>query len=300
MTSNLTESYFRPDFRNDRYNPLRIWRVKPKEIPVTLIVGIVCKDSAIIACESQYTYGTRKDLDAEKTSVIHFKKGGALVAESGFTDVSGRTVQFMREIAKDRELDNPWAIADVAEEAVKRMRKFILESLCCETRSVEETQMFFNGEQFRFDLMLAQMHDDTPYLYTLDSRRGVVTARPRYGIIGCGDDIADFIFKDLNFKNISWKEAIAMSIYAIEKVKDRDTACGGLTRLTTMDANRIVPMPFTLMNKLTGKLKALSEAAKNKLREDIQAVIDQTAKEVDEEAIRQLEAGYNESAEPTK
>jgi hypothetical protein len=48
---------------------------------MTQIVGIICKQSIIVACESQYTLGRRKVTDAQKISGIKFKNfEGALVA----------------------------------------------------------------------------------------------------------------------------------------------------------------------------------------------------------------------------
>lgn len=45
---------------------------KPKKKPVTVIVGIICKEAIILASDSQTTYGTTKRCDAEKmVSVTH-------------------------------------------------------------------------------------------------------------------------------------------------------------------------------------------------------------------------------------
>ena len=248
-------------------------RTTPKGKPVTLIVGIVCQDSLVIACESQFTYGTRKEVDAIKTSRIDFKNNTIVVAEAGMVAESSRAVDFMRKMAGDVEITNDDSVMDVAERGVRKLRSNLLDGFGGHTSS-EDSWRKYLMENHNFELMIGLMRGDRPSLFTINLYQAVAIRHPRYAFCGCGDGIADFIFKDLEIKDLSWKEANVMAIYAIEKAKDRDVACGGATRLTTMDENRIVAMPDGLMANVIGKVRKLAESSNEKLRNEIRTLID--------------------------
>jgi 20S proteasome alpha/beta subunit len=55
-------------------NHLRRKPIRPKRKPVTVIIGIICKASIVLASDSQTTYGDySKRCDTEKIRVVGFK-----------------------------------------------------------------------------------------------------------------------------------------------------------------------------------------------------------------------------------
>jgi 20S proteasome alpha/beta subunit len=91
---------------------------KPIKKPVTLIVGIVCRDGIVIASDSQTTgeYG-EKQCDKEKVFRIEFKdRSPGLIATAGSLDFSTQVVEMIERCALEIEANNPRSLADLAEQ----------------------------------------------------------------------------------------------------------------------------------------------------------------------------------------
>src|ERR1035441_4606720 len=91
---------------------------------MTLIAGIVCKDSIVLASDSRTTireeYVFFRD-DAAKIGVVELAADGgrrprALIAQSGNADMSARTIEIIERLAKDKPLSDYRAVADMRSE----------------------------------------------------------------------------------------------------------------------------------------------------------------------------------------
>ena len=92
---------------------------KKRKKPVTLIVGIICKDGIVMASESQTTFGESKRCDAEKIRIVEFKtKEAILVAQSGAEDISNRLIDQMEARAKNQEFENEESVVRLTQEAM--------------------------------------------------------------------------------------------------------------------------------------------------------------------------------------
>src|SRR5258708_32055200 len=108
--------------------------------PVTLIVGIICKDGIVVAGDSQTTWGSKKSWLANKISESDFANGGAIVAESGAVLTSSKVVEHLTAMAKDRAIDAP--LPELASKAVRKVRDALRhQQFDC---TAEELQDFIN------------------------------------------------------------------------------------------------------------------------------------------------------------
>jgi 20S proteasome alpha/beta subunit len=86
---------FWPKLKPERIN------TKPPHV-MTQIVGIVCKETVILASESQYTIDEYKVLEKPKLDSFTFKDGNqALVALAGAVKAAKRTIELLKETAKE-------------------------------------------------------------------------------------------------------------------------------------------------------------------------------------------------------
>jgi 20S proteasome alpha/beta subunit len=198
---------------------------------VTVIVGIICKDSIVLASDSRTTtegeYLYFRD-DAAKISMIELAADGgrrprALIAQSGHADLSSRTVEIMERTARDRSLNDYRAVADLAEAAVRELREKAFGNRCLTSEE---------AEQFRFQLMIAHSFNGKPHLFTLTFDHGVAlwTRGVNLATLGCGGPLAQFLLKPFDLASMETPVATAAAVYAIEAVKSFDPRCGGRTQ----------------------------------------------------------------------
>src|SRR5437899_2658336 len=136
------------------------WRLKKK--PVTLIVGIICKDGIVIGSDSQTTYGTSKQCDTRKVSVVEFQNAKALVAESGSAEIGSRAIEILKELAKDQPLADYRTVADLAQRAMRQIKDELRVQNCDCT--MEELRDFLLRNDIGCELMLAHYFEGKPYI----------------------------------------------------------------------------------------------------------------------------------------
>src|ERR1051325_5664509 len=94
----------------DEYDSNRIVLPRKKK-PMTLIVGIVCKDEIIVATDTRTSYSTHSDDRSKKLRIIDYKYGKVLVAWSGYVAFSVDTVDVL---AREAALLEPRHHRDIA------------------------------------------------------------------------------------------------------------------------------------------------------------------------------------------
>src|SRR6267142_6580303 len=90
---------------------------KKRENPVTLIVGIVCRDGIVMASDSQTTCASMKMLDAIKMEEVEHATGRALIGGAGAVISSSRAMEY---IVEHRSENKP--LPDIAADAIKKTR----------------------------------------------------------------------------------------------------------------------------------------------------------------------------------
>ena len=225
------------DFPQTR--PIPRLAVKPKRRPVTLIVGIICKDGIVMAADSQTTWQTGKTWLTKKMTPVDHLQGRILIAESGSTITSGKTVEFIQEA-----LSNPIALTDVTAPeivriAIRKTREQLREThFNCES---EELQHIIDNEDLNCGLMVAYYNDGAdipPALFTVKLTTCMVTKATKfYEVLGSGSDLADCLLTDLCSPDTDCVTAAAIAIHVVEAAKRFDPYCGGPPRIGIIRRN---------------------------------------------------------------
>ncbi|MGD1088950.1 MAG: hypothetical protein ABR955_09545 [Verrucomicrobiota bacterium] len=251
-------------------NPL----MSKPEPPMTQIIGIVCKQSILVASESRYTKGRRTVTGNQKISAIRFKNlEDALVAEAGIAEHSNLAVRFMREIAAERIIDSESSVAEIAEEAMEKTREYILNRRPKQKRPYTDGELsaiFTHGDN-KCALMVAYYFGGKPYLSTIHLKSWTVEKCFPFATIGAADDLATFMLKQFQFEKLAWKEAFPMIIDVLDRIEDEDTTCGGQVKVAGLDPLIWKPRPMMAgfwqdedTNRVVKKLRALrAKSAKN-------------------------------------
>jgi len=203
---------------------------KKHKTPVTIIIGIKCKNGILMACESRTSdpkTGVIHD-DAQKLETVLLNDGnGVFIGQAGNDDLSHRAIEIIRSKAERVAMSDHRTVADIAQDA------------CVELKGQLRQQYFGTGEEqqkhfetYAFELMIAYYYREKPYIFTLDFALGQARQQSRdYVSIGCGAILADFLLRSLNVRDYSTRHAIWTAMYTIEEIKKCDGRCGGPTNV---------------------------------------------------------------------
>ncbi len=182
------------DAPNRFRHPFR--KPKIRKNPVTLIVGIICKDAIVLAADSQTTYYPSKILGTNKISEVKFKNGSALIAEAGFVTYSNEAVDIIQKKAAETEIKNEETIAGICRDAVFEVRKKQIGLYPRRRYSLVEWRDFFRDNQ-DFFLTVAYYFEDKPYLYGITLSECSLR-KPTFGFIvsGIGEAVGNYILKE--------------------------------------------------------------------------------------------------------
>jgi hypothetical protein len=207
---------------------------KPKRKPVTLIVGIICKDGIVVASDSQTTWETGKSWDRTKMTVLEYPYGRALLAQSGAAITSSNVAEQMQKLAENRELFDAQEMRGIAALAVKKVREQLrFQNFDC---SSEELQSVIERNDLDSALMIAHYEGDKPRLDTIRFKLGVANrAQSFFEAIGTGADLATYLLTDLCTVEMDYRTASVHAVYVIEIVKRHDPYCGGPTKLGVLN-----------------------------------------------------------------
>jgi len=189
------------------------------------IIGIICKDCILVACESQGTTNERKQFDANKMELVRFKDKWVLVALAGGMAAAGRVIHLMNIIAKDQTLENEWTLPNVASQAINQFKNEIMAMHQNATYSLQERHQLFSN--YDFSLMLTDYSRNKPCLYTIDFCYGTPEKHQHFATMGAADSAIQFAISQLPETELGWELALVTVIDAIEQVKGMNIYCGG-------------------------------------------------------------------------
>lgn len=164
--------------------------------PVTLIIGIVCRDGIVIAGDSQTTWGTGKHWDAQKITDLEYPQGHAIAAESGATITSSNILEELQKLVKDKTCLEKHSLPDLAKLAVKKVRDGLrFQNFDC---SSEELEKFIERNEMKSVLMFAHYEEDKPRIDTIDLMTGTPRkAKSFFEVVGSGSDLAHYLLSNL-------------------------------------------------------------------------------------------------------
>jgi 20S proteasome alpha/beta subunit len=198
--------------------------------PVTLIVGILCKDGIVVAADSQTSWDTGKRYDANKMTDMKYSFGRALIAQSGAVITSQAIIEELKKLSNKSEAFEFPSLAGLAAQSVRKVRdKLRFQHFDC---SAEELQSIIREEGLDCALMIADHSGKEPRIDTVNLLVGIPSRSQSYfETIGSGSDLATMLLTDLCTPNMEMRLAAIIAVHVVELVKRHDPYCGGPTRL---------------------------------------------------------------------
>ena len=209
-----------------------------RKTPVTIIVGIICKDGIVLASDSQTSYGTSKRTDTDKIYPVDFGDGSVLIAQSGNAELSSRAVEEFEKMAKTAQFDDYRKPVEILEQSLRALKQNIIHLNLWESNR-EFADDFFKDLDNNFGLMIAYYYGSPPlpYIYIVNFWPGVAARQRGYATLGCGSTVAEFILNRSKVSDMNWGLALITAVYTVEEVKKVDAFCGGQTKVARLDSN---------------------------------------------------------------
>jgi len=263
--------------------------------PVTLIVGIICKDAIVLAADSQTTKGNARQLGANKISVADFKNGKAIIAESGSASLSVSAIQVFQRMALATKIENELTIAKTAEAAIRNIRAELM-SQHPNSSSPIDWQNFFFQEVNYFELMIAYFFEGRPCLYKLNPAWCIpVTATSHFMTSGIASDLANYILQEYSDPKMDNKLASVIAIKVIEDAIEYVEGCGSPPRVAVIQTPTETPgHPLRLGLSERGEFSRLPQYTEpvvvfpQKRVEEISRIIASVEKQAKETRIKKI------------
>lgn len=214
----------------------RYLRRRPKKRSVvTIIVGIKCGPSIVLASDSQTTFPDySKRRDTEKISVINFKAGEkALVAQSGSVQTSARIIDVMTQLAVDRENDSQEAVVKTMQDALWKVRGEIRrQHFDC---PAEDFAKVVFKEDLDCSLMSAHFYRNTAFLNAFGFESGAtIPGKSQYESLGCGSSLANYLLGELVTPDMDTNFGKALAVYVVSKTIQNVSHCDRPIRLAVL------------------------------------------------------------------
>jgi 20S proteasome alpha/beta subunit len=172
--------------------PLR----QKRKTPVTLIIGIKCKDAVVLASDSQITYGNAKRTDGVKMTTVYLDPyRPVLLAEAGDISVSSRYAGIFGALAAGKKTETVEGLRSIAQEAMYLLRTEIRSShFQCTTEELDE---IFRKQGVECAIMLGFYLQGKPHIVTVDLRAPLaVISKFYYEAIGCGAPLGQYLLSE--------------------------------------------------------------------------------------------------------
>jgi hypothetical protein len=175
---------------------MKYLRRKRKKLPVTLIVGIVCRDAVVLAADSQTSYGTLKLAGTNKISRVDFKGGkSVLVAESGMVTLSRQAIDIFSTKAKQTAATSKEGISRLLKESLFEVRLGQIGLYPKRKYTLEEWKEYFRDKN-PVELTTAYFWEDEPCLFTISIDECQVVWAKEYSVSGVGDYLGHYLLKE--------------------------------------------------------------------------------------------------------
>jgi 20S proteasome alpha/beta subunit len=219
-------------------------RLTKRKNPVTIIVGIICKDAVVLASDSQTTSGTTKRTDTEKIIRVEFSNFSALVAQAGYATFSGQAIEIFTNLAKGKEITDGRMVAEMAEQTMRQLKDRIrYQQGDC---TMEELRDFVWKHEMGCELMVAYYLEGKPHLFTIDMVVGIANkVNSYYEAIGCGANLGSYLLSEYAMPQMMPNYAATIAIMVVNTVKSHDAYCGGETKVGILHNLEIPPLPLS-------------------------------------------------------
>jgi len=215
---------------------------------MTVLVGLRCKDGAVLACDSQ------------ETRVNYFRfwpkvsllENGFVVLGAGnptITEVFARRLDArFREVFKEERIDSSKA-SEVIEEVILSLAKEAGED------AVKERQILIGGV----------IQDGEICLWAIDSGEIYLREMRTWECYGSGIDAAEMLMKDFYFPDVSIKEAVPLLAYVIHSVSEICIDCGGPISIVVIDNQGVRELSRQEVDSVLSDVKPLLDRMRKEL-----------------------------------
>ena len=193
---------------------------------MTIIIGIICKDSIILASDSQTTRDGTKRMDAKKITCIKFDNYPVLIAEAGNAGNCSRAIELLRETAKQTKIIDYRQPADMAVKAMTQVKKELQEQFCNWTMT--ELQDLIRTKELQSEIMLGYYFNNKPFLYVVDLAVTCSDMQTSWcSAIGCGANLGNYLLSEHTERNMDRDLGVALASHIIRTVCKHDAYCSG-------------------------------------------------------------------------
>jgi 20S proteasome alpha/beta subunit len=249
-----------------------------RKAPVTIIIGIKCKDAIVMASDSQTTEGTSKMSDAIKIARIQMGNREILVGQSGSVTLGSRAIEIIQSLAAGQSITDAKHPAQLAWKAMSQLVREMRDYRGC---TMEELEQYLWKSGQECGLMVAYYFGGKPHLYTVQS---LTLAMPleinrRFGAIGCGASLGNYLLAERVTEELDINLGMVAALSAIHTVKQYDAFCGGPTKMQWLFSPDVAEPPPVLTNiddiERYEKLIAEREhASRTSVSEELQKYLD--------------------------
>ena len=192
-----------------------------------------------------------KRTDAEKIVPVKFATGNVLVAQAGNAGNSARAIEILREMAKDKPINDYRVPADLARLAMMQVKSELRQQYC--NCTVGELQDFIWKDELQSELLLAYYFDNKPYIFKIDLAAGRSDKETSwYAAIGCGANLGSYLLSEHTKPAMNYGLTSIIASHVIETVCKHDAYCsppakvGLIINDVAATAGAVVPAPKTI------------------------------------------------------
>lgn len=219
--------------------------------PMTIIVGLICEDGIVLACDSQAS--SVKGVPVKRTEYTKIYEipmrgeGYAILSGAGTGAFVTRASEILKEKCGNNLCRNPREFADICEDVVTELfKRYVIDRSRALGMSKTKSPQTHNGsvqwqeEQIEppgivmlTGIQCGRDKDLEWSLYTVHSD-SIAEKSDNYDAIGSGSAIAEYLLARLWSKNLIVEHAKRVAVYIVEEVKKIDPFCGGPTQVVSL------------------------------------------------------------------
>ena len=202
---------------------------------MTIIVGLVCRNSIVLANDSQQSRGDSKETTRFKIRAIEFKGrvDKILVAQAGTAETSTAIINNMAKLASSQSMGDENQVRALVRQAIRQERQRLRQhNLDC---SMEELSRIIFAHGLNCTLMTAFYASGRAFLDTYDFDTGLERERERwFRCIGIGETLANYILAELSEPDMDDRLGRVTAVHVIDKVIQNVRDCFEPIRIATI------------------------------------------------------------------
>lgn len=199
---------------------------------MTISIGFVCKNSIVLAADSQtsYTGSTHKSNQADKLVEFAFFDGYAVSVMAGGIEYFEMFRELMEIISAKTRIRTERTIPDTVEEAISGLKSKLRKLSLPEQRNRDRMDRIFEANDF--EMLVGFFFEGMPKLYYANFEIGRARkVNDDYKMIGAPLVLVDYLMDGVEPWKMTNNEGLALAACLIEVAKDHDSSCGGMTRM---------------------------------------------------------------------